>query len=378
MPPVMSRPVQPVQRQEGSCASNGSTWRDVASAGLLRLARPFEELAQDLCEGAASLIPSMETPGIQPSASGAAPSGQDMALPSSWLHDTKNVSLLLLDRAAVPLLELSEDAGHGGALALLAVAGPGASAAAGGKALIALCGLSVQTKGLYTLFGFAMIGGAWSMWNRHPAEADRTVQQRSAIALACSGMMHFVLALGQGIIPPPLAIHMVSPDVVARFLPDVIITPLIIMNVGYIAGKKADQMAPTMVFGVLSALSFATAAAVTQDEAIPLLATGVVCMFKSAYDINRVLPVYAGSIAAVNKLRTQISADLMVFTWIGFPLVEALGMADCISLPMQLHAYVLLDILGKLGVCHIVLRSQEAFLNAQRALSDEHRIPSAR
>jgi len=382
MPTVMSRPFPAVRGQDCPSTRHGSGWRDTATAGLslfndlyLRVAKPFEELTEDACEATASwlpgrLLPSRGRPLALPDVE---VHGKASALEMAWLHELRDGSHALLDRAALPLLELSEDAGPGGALALLATVGPAASVAAGGKALLVLCGLSAHTKGLYALLGFAMAGGAASMWNRHSEEeGDRTLQWRSATALMCSSVVHFALAMGCGI-PPSISTHVAHPEVFARFLPDVFIVPVMILNIGYLAGRKADQMLPTMGFGLLSAVSLAAAAAAANEEALPLLATGVACMCKAAFDINRVLPVTAGSLSAVNKLRTQISADLMVFAWLGYPLVEGLGMTNCISLPVELHAYVALDLLGKLGVSHIVLRSHDAYMNAQRAVALEVR-----
>mmetsp|Transcript_46760 Transcript_46760/g.117784 ORF Transcript_46760/g.117784 Transcript_46760/m.117784 type:complete len:389 (+) Transcript_46760:161-1327(+) len=386
MPSVLSRPAQVTWDQaspSASCSSSssgGSSWTDAIAMGLygmcLRAAKPFEELTEDLCEAAAAFVPGHADVGhstLLPSAD-STPRSDVPGSEAHSPHDMGTATLAVLDRAIAPLLELGEDAGPGGALAMLAALGPAASITTGGKALLLLCGVSTQTKGVYALMSLAMAGGAYSMWNRHPEEVDRTLQRRSAAALLCSSAMHLALALGFGI-PPSLPIHVTNPEVMVRFLPDIVIIPLIIMNIGYLAGKKADHMLPTVGFGLLSTVSLATAAAATSSEAVPLLVTGITCMLKAAFDINRALPVQAGSLSAVNKLRTQISADLMVFTWVGYPLVEALGMMNCITLSSELHAFVVLDLIGKLGVCHIVLRSQEAFLNAQRALATEVRLP---
>lgn len=381
MPTVMSRPLQVTQAQVCSSTSCTSSWTGIVAGGLydlcLRVARPFEEIKDDLCDAAAALVPGHDgvDQGKRFASADVEPHDDAQGSPMCGLHSIRTAALVVLDRASVPLLELGEDAGPGGALALMATLGPAASVATGGKALLALCGLSTQTKGLYALLSMVMAGGAWSMWHRYPGEADRTLQQRSAAALMCSSVVHLALALGLGI-PPSLPLHVTNPEVVARFLPDIIIVPLMIMNVGYLAGKKADNMLPTVGFGLLSTVSLATAAAVNQGEALPLLVTGITCMFKAAFDINRALPVQAGSLSAVNKLRTQISADLMVFTWVGYPLVEALGMVNCITLSSELYAFAVLDLIGKLGVCHIVLRSEDAFQNAQRALASEVRHPS--
>lgn len=374
MPSVLSRPELVVQGDSSARSSRSGGWLDVLDAFCSRAVAPFEELADDLCDTARFLMPGHAEVGrgkpntsleLQPyvKASGSQTGG---------LNDLQAALLEVLERAGAPLKELNEDSGPCGALAVLAALGPAASAAATGKVLLALCGLGLKTKALYVLSSMAMFGGAYSVWHRHPDVTDRTLQYRSAALLLISGVANVALGLGLGI-PPSISAHVANPEVVAHLLPNVIVIPMLIMNLGYLSGRRADQMVPTVGFGLLSTVGLIAAAASPDGEALPLLVTGMTCLCKAAFDINRVLPVCAGSVSAVNKMRSQISADLMVFAWVGYPLLVGLGFAHGITLSSEIHAFVALDLIGKLGVSHIVLRSPEAFANAQRVLSSEPR-----
>mmetsp|Transcript_34584 Transcript_34584/g.99613 ORF Transcript_34584/g.99613 Transcript_34584/m.99613 type:complete len:393 (+) Transcript_34584:156-1334(+) len=275
-------------------------------------------------------------------------------------------------RVAAPFLELAnEDASPLMLGAFLAASGPCAATALAASSPVWLCGMALQTKGLYCLVALGMFNGAYSMFCRHEIEADRTLMHRSTAVLAISGATHLLLSLG---LPPQVFSWAAHPDVVAHFLPDLVCVPLLISNLGYIAGKTSREMVPTMAFGALSVVGYVAAAAVHEPHyAIYLLGTGAVCMAKALWDVHETLPVEAGKISSCNRLRAQISADLVAVGWMGYPIVELLGLTGCISLPMQLHSYVSLDVLSKAGVSHLILRSSEAFSFATRHFEEQRR-----
>lgn len=251
--------------------------------------------------------------------------------------------------------------------------GPAALASiATGQVPLVLCGLTLNTKTMYELFGCCMAAGAWSMWNRHPDVLNRIVQRRSGIALGISSVVHLLLSAGLPLLGAPF--DLAFPDIVMHILPNLFITPLIILNLGFLAGQNAQAMVPTVMFSNASVAAFVLAAATPVPmHGMTCMMVGSICLLKAAFDVDRTLPAQAVVVSWINKLRTQISADLLVFAWLGYPIVESLALVHAISQPLALQSFLVLDLLGQLGVSHLVLRSEQAIKSAMEYAAERCR-----
>merc|ERR1719422_1796224 len=96
-------------------------------------------------------------------------------------------------------------------------------------------------------------------------------------------------------------------------------------------------------------------------RAAAFVAIGSICLVKVFYDVDRNLPTQAVQVSAINRLRVQISADLFVCAAGGNVLFEVLGLSGAISDSATLHAYLVLDLVGKLGVSHLLCRNPQAY-----------------
>lgn len=280
-----------------------------------------------------------------------------------------------LRRVLRPFKELLDDAGVEAPLAICMATAPSASLVLGGKIAVSLCGLSLHTKAVYAVLGAVMAGGTIHLWRRYPTEADRTVPRRSAVALAICGSFHLLMASGYGL-PSSLTAHLANPELVQHFLADVFVMPLVVANVGYLAGQRAENMRSTLLFTTAATLSFAGAAAAT-SHSLPMLALGALTLGKVSYDLDNVLPIRARLISEENKTRVKIITDLLVVSWSGGAMVEGLGLLGSMSLTTQLHTLAVLDALSKLGTCHLMLnpRGATAFRNAVEVLSERAGFP---
>jgi len=338
---------------------------------LRRLAAPFEELWEDAvcsCQDGASAVHSVCTwEGYEDAPAWGVASASSAAQPL-WQAARGGLA-----RCAAPILELAdEDPGAVGTVAVLACAAP--AAVVGGP--IVLAGLVFKTKVVYAVLGFTMLGGAWNISKRYPDEQDRIVVKRSTAIMLISGGLHLALAAGVGL-PPEVAAYVAHPDVVAKLLPELVCTPLLIWNLGYLAGKHPGQMVLTTAAGVMGTACYIVASAVSPEHALRMVLLGAGCMLKAGYSCNAAFPAEATALSTINKLRTQISADLLVFGWFGYPLAMCLKLTGCIDEPAELHAYALLDLLGKIGVTHIILRSADAFTTAVHYHVQHERAPLA-
>lgn len=317
-----------------------------ARASAQRLAAPFIELAEDVSDSAAQLV---------------LPRRKEVQVLGNYVFEVGS-------RRLVAFSELAEDTGITGSQALapammLCLAAPNVSPA------VFLCSFAVPTKMVYCGVSVVMAVGAWCVWGQHPDGADRTVQRRGAVALlTCSGL-HLAMAVA-GSIPAPLASYCVHPEIVVHYLEDYVMSPMLIMNLGYLTGLNSKQMLPCIAYSLVSTTASIGAAIVpTQLQGLAMMASGLCFMGMAATTVNQ-LPQKAAMISTRNQLRTQVAGDLMVFGWTLYPLVQGLGLLNAVSIQGQMNTFALLDVLTKLGATHIMLRSRHALQSASEVFGE--------
>eukprot|EP00928_Gymnodinium_smaydae_P081002 TRINITY_DN6458_c0_g1_i2.p1 TRINITY_DN6458_c0_g1~~TRINITY_DN6458_c0_g1_i2.p1 ORF type:complete len:370 (-),score=34.93 TRINITY_DN6458_c0_g1_i2:92-1201(-) len=340
-------------------------WRGVAT----RVAEPLLELFEDTTQALMSTVFFSQ---LVTRSRDVALELTDMFAPD--LMSDRVVSPLSTERSSTKTCEHE-------ALVLLhmvgAAAGPVAILLLGGPSLSPL--LVVSSFGLPTKTMFATVSVvssalAFSCWLRFPEEKERRVQNRSALCLfLCSAFQLGMLALDAKPVIlqscfASLGIHPASTSIALHCIQDFICNPLLIVNLGYIAGRSSSEMLPCIactsmctLFAGLSALS-----SNTMPQAA-FLSGGVFFLSASARTIQS-LHEEIDHVKAANLLRSDLVGDLMVFGWSLYLVVQGLGVAQIIGVPMQFHAFGLLDVFTKAGCSHIMLRSRKILRDAHQAV----------
>eukprot|EP00747_Dinoflagellata_sp_TGD_P169374 gnl/TRDRNA2_/TRDRNA2_198212_c0_seq1.p1 gnl/TRDRNA2_/TRDRNA2_198212_c0~~gnl/TRDRNA2_/TRDRNA2_198212_c0_seq1.p1 ORF type:complete len:276 (-),score=30.04 gnl/TRDRNA2_/TRDRNA2_198212_c0_seq1:332-1159(-) len=218
------------------------------------------------------------------------------------------------------------------------------------------------TKVLYSATSVTMAVAAYSFFYRHPEDGDRVLMSRSSVVLLISGALY--AALTQMDFPKEHTTYVAFPDVVVHYAQDLITSPMIVMNLGRLAGRSATQMAPTALYSVFATCAAIAAATVTDPyQQMALMSLNVLLLTTAAVDITHTVPVCAAMVSTVNKFRCEVSMDLLVVSGIMYPVIQSLGLVGLVGVRTQLHWFALLDLLSKAGVCHIMLKSQQALRN---------------
>mmetsp|Transcript_91848 Transcript_91848/g.163479 ORF Transcript_91848/g.163479 Transcript_91848/m.163479 type:complete len:422 (-) Transcript_91848:120-1385(-) len=263
----------------------------------------------------------------------------------------------------------------GGAAGFATAVGTGGSF----KVFLGLGGLDISTKAVYAGAAVVFAVASYSFLDRHPELRDRTVQRTAAIAMAvgCLGYAG-IIATGHMPLPKEVLDLVAQPDLIIRWLPDLINVPLVVINVGRIAGRGPSQMLSCVTTGVMSTLAAVGSAAAV----VPLHQWG--CLLASAgFMLTTVtvlgeLPHEAGQISALNRRRALVSSDLLSFTWSCMPFVQALGLAGAITMSAELKMLTAIDVLMVLGTSHIVMRSNLALQSMAEHFEKEQRTERAR
>mmetsp|Transcript_55029 Transcript_55029/g.128128 ORF Transcript_55029/g.128128 Transcript_55029/m.128128 type:complete len:388 (+) Transcript_55029:59-1222(+) len=253
---------------------------------------------------------------------------------------------------------------------------------------VVIAGVSFSTKFIYTFVSFIMAVASHSMSLRHPDEPDRTVQRRSALALGFCAGTHMLALIAQQLPSASLQLLLESMGidlellsgakglVFCHFLEDFVVQPILIMNLGYLSGQSPRRMIPCIAWSLLSTFcSSGACLTTTSPHGMILVLLGFSSLGLAAQAVGQ-LPGHAQSVHTVNKQRSQIAGDLLVFTWTLYPTVQALGFVGSLTPQQQLHLFALLDMLLKVGVCHIMLRARAALRNAARHFEQKQAAPS--
>jgi len=235
---------------------------------------------------------------------------------------------------------------------------------------ITLCGLVIPTKLVYGTVGFFMTAAAMTMKSKHPELRDRTVPWRASGALLTSSTWHLVLMYFGGV-PDPLALHAAYPAIAAHYVQDFVFSPLVILNLGYMAGVKGSDLKLPIAGSICGAgCAFAAAVAPTASLRCGFFLAEVCSLAIAGRSLSS-LTTHAQKISVPNKVRTQLTTDFFLFSWTLYPVCQALGLLGSISVPTQVQAMALIDILTKCGTCHLMLKSEFVLARADQFFEQE-------
>jgi len=185
------------------------------------------------------------------------------------------------------------------------------------------------------------------------------------VLLVC-GCQHLASALGEhaawllhltGAPSPALALHQLG---------DLVTSPLLLANLGYLTGQGVQSMLPAIAASVMGGLG-ALGSELCTSSSSKALALGM--SFGStavAWQQVSTIQERAREVSAENLLRAQLAGTLMVHAWWLYPLVQTLGFCGVLPEHFQLGAVCALDLLAKYATSHLMLKSTKAVRNAAR------------
>merc|ERR1712060_555186 len=156
-----------------------------------------------------------------------------------------------------------------------------------------------------------------------------------------------------------------------HFVEDFVAFPLLILNLGFLTGLSPQDMLPSISCSMLSTVGAIGVVLAPADYMRMVFCCMNVGFWVLNVNIISDLPKKAAIISAHNQMRCQVVVDLMVMSWSFYPLAQCLGSCGVLSLKSQLDVLALLDLLGKLGVSHIMLRSKTVLQRAAQHLENE-------
>ena len=83
------------------------------------------------------------------------------------------------------------------------------------------------------------------------------------------------------------------------------------------------------------------------------------------------MPTLAETTSVDNRIRCQIAGDLLVFSWSLYPIVQVFPILGLLPSDRHLMIMSALDLLSKLGVSHIMLKSRAAISHCSRHAAEE-------
>mmetsp|Transcript_31959 Transcript_31959/g.84257 ORF Transcript_31959/g.84257 Transcript_31959/m.84257 type:complete len:399 (+) Transcript_31959:78-1274(+) len=344
-----------------------------------RVAAPLSELAEDFCsvfvswfsapcsaDLAAGLVSQTEDD-RQGNRESSVPCPEqivdDVAKNASWSESFFDCGKLYMPSGIMQALqELGEEFGHYATYAPLLL---GALAAGPGVGQIVTSGLSISSKTWFALESLAFGIAAHAQYSRYPDLADQTMQRRACISLgACSALYMVLAVLGEA--PPPLLHLAPSPEIFLHCMGDIIILPPLVFNLAHLAGVAPRDMSLCVLFiAGSSAVAALAAAAAPQVVGYKLLLLGAeISLLGHAIKKLHALTPRASAISLQNMGRVEVAGDLMTISLIMYPLAQSLGVAHILSSEQVLQIFAFLDIAGKLGVSHAMLRDRSTVQGA--------------
>lgn len=208
--------------------------------------------------------------------------------------------------------------------------------------------------------GVSLVMGLLSFdcYNKYPEDSARSMQQRAALALAtCSGLHLFRAAVG---IPGWLRERTPHPQVALHCLGEFVTHPLMIANVGQLAG-----ICPRVLLHCIGSMMFSTgcflgAGVVSgRRRQLACLTLGCVVMRNAMRAIRR-LPKAALRISKQNFIRCRTTGDQMLLGWSVCPFFQALGVLIPLKEDSVAGVLALTDLFIKSAVMHLTLQSRSA------------------
>lgn len=324
---------------------------DMGQRFAVRMAAPWVELGEDMTEGITFYVRSA-VDAIEAVGSTASP---------TTLAVAQKIQKLSVVQA---LAELSEDC-HGVWFPAMVVAlcpptaGP-----------LILAGVSFSLKCTY--LAAAGMYGIWFFKYSSRQEGlgpfERNMMSRTMAVMFFGACTHLCLASG-GLptlmvwtgVPTGLVKLLVSPEVFLYALTNIVVHPLVFANFGYLSGARPSQMVPYITLNVLGSCCMMVSATSALPFQYSLLCTGMASAFGtgSAALLSN-LEEQAHKISHVNERRAQSTLSCSACFWSLLPLIQAGDLLHIASPNIIRSLLALTDVFSKLGIMHLMLRSEQA------------------
>jgi len=273
------------------------------------------------------------------------------------------------------LSELNEDSGGLWFPALVAALCPVAPVVG-----LTLAGVSTPLKFTYLGCAGLSLFGMHKFYSQKVGLSPLSQQcfNKSMAVMLVSGAVHLALAHG-GLpmlassvgLPAEVLKHIVYPEVALYSMANLVLYPLVLLNLGYVAGASPKQMVPCTTLNMVSNTMMVLSATDLLDGTGPLMCVGasIALNFASTL-VMAALVEGAAQLSFANKNRVEHSIDSTMFFWSLAPLVQALTLMDSLGVDQARVVFALLDLPGKLGVLHIMLKSRPAMESAGNHFED--------
>jgi len=207
-------------------------------------------------------------------------------------------------------------------------------------------------------------------WTRGPATRGAMV----CFTAAGLQLAHLAFALHGGY-PAWLVQHVANPDLLIHYLGDLISIPLLEANLCCLVGANYSEAAPAMALSTLTTCGN-IASVILQNPVYQAACFGgsVVGIALTGYSLKPLVDK-GQTIEALNSIRAGMSRDMLIFTWSVFPLTQGLVALGTLTPATDVYLLGLVDLLNKMGVSHLMLRSPKALQSSYQALLLQQQQP---
>lgn len=209
---------------------------------------------------------------------------------------------------------------------------------------------------------------AWKMYTRWPAETERTLQLRSSLVCV-------IMAVTQLFVPvlSPWTANPATNACITYFLQEAVTLPLIVLNLGFVAGRTAGDMRSATICTAGGFCGLAGTALLHKSAMVPLMTVFSASMLLKAFDtVYYKLPIHASNVSALNKIRIEMASSVFVPLFFLGPMVAGLGSMHIIPLAMMQGSFLTIHLLSKTCTNHLLMNAWDtvqqaaAHMNAKR------------
>eukprot|EP00927_Polykrikos_kofoidii_P069410 TRINITY_DN64878_c0_g1_i1.p1 TRINITY_DN64878_c0_g1~~TRINITY_DN64878_c0_g1_i1.p1 ORF type:complete len:401 (+),score=22.46 TRINITY_DN64878_c0_g1_i1:193-1395(+) len=209
---------------------------------------------------------------------------------------------------------------------------------------------------------------AWSCIRRFECSGrnrpeDSIVQHRAAMLLCIIGCIHSYLSTDCLVSLEP---YFRYPELTVRCVMEMIAQPVLLLNFGYLCGRPFSGLRSEIMWSVLfpvPVLVHSVSCSVTTSLFFGVLPVAFVVA--KLCGTVRTLQKESKHISQVNKFCSSLTGDILVFCWCWESAIATATISG-FSDPSSASIYSsLLDVIGKIGMCHLSLKSSQALENAR-------------
>lgn len=228
----------------------------------------------------------------------------------------------------------------------------------GGQVVLCTIGATTSTQVTSALVAASMLLGSITIRRRHEAEtSDPTVQHMAANVLLSSSGATLTLLLLDHFLPASFCNLAANPLVALRHMEDLVASPLWLVGLGSAAGRGPGDMLQTSSFAVLGAVGqIGAASAFTVAWQWSFLSFALMCIGVAAHQVTQRLPAHTKGLSESGQAHHRFCGEVLGLYWILGLTVQGLGLAHAVGVPQQMLEYSLLDILVKVGGCHLLTK----------------------